>query len=290
MKTWSGWVGGVAAIDNLTTGRRSNLQSAFELGVELIEADITSPLIERAMIGFDPDVVFHLAAMSSVVACRNDPPACAEVNVEGTVRVLESARRAGARKLINISSLAAASASSYEVGGEYGTSKKAAEERVSRHAVRIGLSFTTLRPANIYGPRQRGGGEAGVVTAWMRSLVSGAPLFLDGDGRQTRDFIYVGDAVRAMVVAADRGDGETLELGGGIETSLLSLWETMKSATGRCATLNRRPARPGDPRRSVVDIRPAREALGWEALVDLEMGLRRTWQWMASRPELVAIG
>ncbi len=272
-----GWE--VVSLDDLSTGRASNLERARAKGVRAEQVDITDPGLQEVMAAAAPRVVFHLAAVSSVQLCESAPHRCGEVNVGGTAGVLESAVRSGAEKVVNISSLAVYGASPESAGSSYGLSKLAAEEHVRRRATSAGIDWITLRPANVYGPRQRGDGESAVVATWFGSMADGEPLFLDGDGRQTRDFLFVTDAVDAIVAAAERGSGIALDVGGGVETSLLSLLRNMRETTGWAGVARRRPARPGDIRRSVVDPRPAHTALGWKARVDLATGLRRTWEW-----------
>lgn len=268
----------VFSLDDCSTGSPENLERARSVGVETLDVDITTPDLDGAMAEARPQVVFHLAAMSSVTLCARDPERCRTVNVEGTARVWEAAGRSGAEKLVNVSSLAVHGVSP----DAYGRSKLAAETLLARRASSARMRLTTLRPANVYGPRQPGDGESAVVATWLGAMARGEPLFLDGDGRQTRDFLYVDDAVAAMVLAADRADGHTLELGRGVETSLVSLLETMTATTGWQGRPGSRPARPGDIRRSVVDPRPAGDRLGWEARKGLEEGLRLTWEWMTA--------
>ena len=274
-----GWT--VVSLDDCTTGSGANLERGRAMGVETLAVDITAPDLAAVMTKARPQVVFHLAAVSSVTLCERDPERCVAVNVEGTARGWEAARRSGAEKLVNISSLAVRGVSTEGAGDSYGRSKQAAEEYLAREAPAAETLLTTLRPANIYGPRQHGDGESAVVATWLRAMVRGDPLYLDGDGRQTRDFLYVEDAVAAIILAADRADGHTLELGGGVETSLVSLLDAMSGITDWCGRAGRRPARPGDIRRSVVDPRPAEDRLGWKAQTDLRTGLRLTWESMS---------
>ena len=275
-----GWA--VVSLDDFSTGGRASPGEGRSPGVRTVEVDITDPALDRVMTKARPQVVFHLAAVSSAPLCQKDPTRCVEVNVEGTGRVLEAARRSGARKLVNVSSLAVHGVVSSEAGASYGLSKRSAEDLVSRRAPAAGIEWATLRLANIYGPGQYGDGESAVVATWLGAMAHGDPVFLDGDGRQTRDFLYVADAVEAVAGAADRADGLTLELGVGVETSLLDLLGAMRKVAGWQGTVGRRPAREGDIRRSVTDPGPARDALGWRARTDLATGLRKTWEWMAA--------
>ncbi len=273
-----GWT--VVSLDDCSTGSAANLERERAMGVETLAVDITAPDLAAVITKARPQVVFHLAAVSSVTLCERDPGRCVAVNVEGTARVWEAARRSGAEKLVNISSLAVHGVSTGVAGDSYGRSKKAAEEYLAREAPAAEILLTTLRPANIYGPHQHGDGESAVVATWLGAMARGEPVYLDGDGRQTRDFLYVEDAVAAMILAADRADGHTLELGGGVETSLVSLLDAMSGITDWRGRPGRRPARPGDILRSVVDPRPAEDRLGWKAQTDLRTGLRLTWESM----------
>ena len=276
-----GWL--VVSVDDFSTAVPANLERGRALGVQSVEADITAPGLAGVMARAAPQVVFHLAAVSSVKLGEADPRRCREVNVEGTMRVLEAAVRSGAGKLVNVSSLAVHGAHPGSGGQSYGRSKLAAEEHLREAAGEAAMGWTTLRPANVYGPGQLGDGESAVVAAWLAAMARGEPLFLDGDGLQTRDFVFVGDVVEAIIAAADRADGLVLELGRGVETSLLALLETMRKITGWDGAPGRRRARAGDKRRSVVDPEPARNVLGWRARTDLASGLQRTWDWARSR-------
>ncbi len=275
-----GWE--VVSIDDLSSGSWAGRGSESAAEVETVEVDITDPGLDRVMSGVKPQVVFHLAAVSSAAQCQQDPARCWEVNVEGTARVLEAAGRSGAAKLVNMSSLAVHGIGSAGAGPSYGLSKRAAEDLVNGRASEAGIGWVNLRLANIYGPRQYGDGESAVVATWLRAMADGDPVFLDGDGQQTRDFLYVADAVEAIIGAADRAEGLTLELGKGVETSLLGLLATMREVTGWQGAVRRRPAREGDIRRSVTDPHPAHEALRWRARTDLAAGLQETWDWMKS--------
>lgn len=274
-----GWE--VVALDDFSTGRPSNLAKGLAKGVRAVEVDITAPGLDEVMAEASAQVVFHLAAVSSVTLCEKDPDRCREVNVDGAVAVLESAARRGVERLVNVSSLAVHGARPGGTGVDYGSGKRTAEQRLAERAP-AGLDWVTLRPANVYGPRQLGDGESAVIATWLDAMASRRSLFVDGDGLQTRDFLYVTDAVEAMIAAADRAEGTVIELGGGVETSLLDLLETMKRVTGWDGTPLGRPARTGDIRRSVVDPRPAASELGWKARTDLENGLRQTWEWMTA--------
>lgn len=276
-----GWE--VVSLDDFSSGSLYGAEGVRAFGVETVETDITSPDLGRVMEEAGPQVVFHLAAVSSVGLCAKNPTRCVEVNVDGTARVLEAAAGSGATKLVNISSLAVHGRPDEGNGHTYGMSKWSAENLVSRRAPSAGLGWVTLRPANVYGPRQHGDGESAVVATWLEAIAGGRPLFLDGDGLQTRDFLYVTDAVEAMIAAADRADSLAVDLGQGVETTLLALLDTMRGLTGWKGGVSPRPARPGDIRRSVVDPRPAHIALGWRAGTDLVTGLRRTWDWMTTR-------
>ena len=170
----------VFSLDDCSTGSPENLERARSMGVETLDVDITTPDLDGAMAEARPQAVFHLAAMSSVTLCARDPERCRAVNVEGTARVWEAAGRSGAEKLVNVSSLAVHGVSP----DPYGQSKQAAETFLARRESSAHMRLTTLRPANVYGPRQPGDGESAVVATWLGAMARGEPLFLDGDGRQ----------------------------------------------------------------------------------------------------------
>ena len=287
----------VVVIDNLTTGRESNLDQATANGADLVKADIREGAeIARIVAEAGPDAIFHLAAQIDVRKSVADPAADARINVEGTANVLEAARRAGVQRFVNTSTGGAIygdvdtipspeSTPPAPMAG-YGTSKFCAEQYCALYARLHGLSTLTLRYGNVYGPRQDPLGEAGVIAIFCGKLMDGGRPTIYGDGGQTRDYTYVGDVVAANLAAADRpGVGGPVNIGTGRETSVLDLVAILQQAGDR-ADFEPEFAEPrlGEIERSCLDVTRAREELGWEAQTTLSDGMRATLD--AARVEL----
>jgi UDP-glucose 4-epimerase len=271
----------VHVLDNLSTGRLENLAPALARGARLHAGGVDDPAtVEEVCRATRPDVVFHLAAQIDVRGSVADPAFDAIVNVTGTVNVLDGARKAGARRVVLASTGGALYGDAADVPSPedtpiaplspYGASKAAAESYLSLYARLYGLSTVALRLANVYGPRQDADGEAGVVAIFCGAARAGRPVTVFGDGRQTRDYLYVGDAVAAFVAAGRNGVVGAVNVGTGRETSVLELAAELKLETMRA------PARPGEVGRSCLDPSRAAEALGWRARTSLRTGVRRT--------------
>jgi UDP-glucose 4-epimerase len=274
----------VAVVDNLSTGRRANLPD----GIALHEVDVVDgSAIETAFAAERPDVVFHLAAHIDVRRSVEDPGHDARVNVEGTINVLRAAHRSGARRVIFSSTGGAiyGDAEAVPTGEDapirplapYGASKHAAEGYLALFASLHGLSTIALRYANVYGPRQDPLGEGGVVAIYCGALASGATAIVYGDGEQTRDYVYVGDVVRANLLAAESAATGSFNVGSGVETTVLELAERLRElGDGADFVPRHAPERAGEVRRSCLDATRARSAIGWQPQVELAEGLRRT--------------
>jgi UDP-glucose 4-epimerase len=275
----------VSVIDDLSTGRRSNLDGALAAGAVLHEASVTDAAAMQELLGAArPDVVFHLAAQVDVRRAVSDPAADAQVNVGGTAAVLEAARAAGTRRVVLASTGGALYGESDVLPtpedapiaplSPYGASKAAAESYLALYHRLHGLSTVSLRFANVYGPRQDPLGEGGVVAIMCGAAVSGRPATVFGDGRQTRDFVYVGDVADAFVAAAESDAGGAFNVGTGVETSVLDLTRELGLAPSF------EPARAGEVARSCLAANAIREALGWSASTSLAEGLERTLAWV----------
>jgi len=278
----------VEVLDDLSTGRPGNLENALASGAVLHEADVRdgerlAALVEAAA----PDVIFHLAAQIDVRRAVADPGFDAQVNVGGTINVLEAARRGGVRRVVNSSTGGAIYGDAGTIPtpedhlaapmAPYGQSKLAAEGYLGLYARLHGLSSVSLRYANVYGPRQDPHGEGGVVAIFCGKLAEGGTPVAFGDGRQTRDFIYVGDVVSANLAAAATEWAGSCNVGTGTETSVIELADALRAlGNGTPFELSYAPARTGEIERSAVDPALAREALGWRAEVALADGLERT--------------
>jgi UDP-glucose 4-epimerase len=273
----------VTVLDNLSTGKRANLASATD--AELRIGDVRNPEdVERAFANATPEVVFHLAAQIDVRLSVEDPIADATANVLGTIAVLEAARRAGTRRVINTSTggglygdadvLPTPEDVPIRSLAPYGQGKYAAEGYCQLYSTLHGLSTVSLRYGNVYGPRQDVHGEAGVVAIFCGHLLRGTAPTVFGDGRQTRDWVDVSDVVRANLLAADKPQlTGGVNIGAGRETSVLELLDALHELREMPPAVFA-PERPGEVRRSCLDPSRAAAELGWRATVDLRDGLR----------------
>jgi UDP-glucose 4-epimerase len=279
----------VVVVDNLSSGRRSNLSNALAAGAVLHEADVRDAgALREVFAAVRPDVVFHLAAQIDVRYSVEHPAGDAEVNVLGTIAVLEAARAYGVRRVVNTSTggglygdatvLPTPEDHPIRPLAPYGQGKYAAEGYCGLYTRLHGLSTVSLRYGNVYGPRQDAYGEAGVVAIFSGRLASGLRPTVFGDGSQTRDWVEVSDVARANLLAADAGPEVTgpVNIGTGREVSVIDVLGTLiRVYGGGPVEPEFAPARPGEVQRSCLDVRRAREALGWEGQVGLEDGLRR---------------
>jgi UDP-glucose 4-epimerase len=280
----------VTVVDDISTGRRENLEGALERGAELVESDIRDAQAMLDLFGrVQPEAVFHLAAQIDVRHSVADPAADARINVEGTINVLAAAHAAGARRFVNTSTggaiygegqiLPAPEDHPVAPLAPYGNSKFCAESYCALFRRLHGLSTVSLRYGNVYGPRQDPLGEAGVIAIFCGKLLEGGRPTVYGDGKQTRDYDYVGDVVAANLAAADADGAGPYNVGTGVETSVLEIIDTLRSLGGDAAGEFEpifEPERPGEVRRIAIDPSLAREELGWEPKVELREGLERT--------------
>ena len=277
----------VTVVDNLSTGRRSNLEQALDRGARLHVADVrnANELSEIFTVA-RPEVVFHLAAQIDVRVSVDNPVADAQSNVLGTIEVLEAARAAGVRRFVNTSTGGGLygdaelfpTPEDYPIRplAPYGQGKYAAEGYCGLYTRLHGLSTISLRYGNVYGPRQDVHGEAGVVAIFCGRLVDGRRPTVFGDGTQTRDWVEVSDVARANLLAADAWITGPVNIGSGRETSVLDLLHTLVRVSDRDDPIEPEfaPPRPGEVMRSCLDVTRARDELGWETQVALEDGLR----------------
>jgi UDP-glucose 4-epimerase len=276
----------VTVIDNLASGKRVNLEGALAYGAELKVADVSDAVaIAEIFAAAQPDVVFHLGAQIDVRLSVTDPAADANVNVLGTIAVLEAARMAGTGRLVNSSTggglygdadvLPTPEDHPIRPLAPYGQSKLSAEGYCALYSRLHGLSTISLRYGNVYGPRQDVHGEAGVVAIFCGCVVDKRTPIVFGDGRQTRDWVDVSDVVRANLLAADSTLTSPVNIGHGRETAVLDLIDALNDVSGGAMPAPRfEPERPGEVRRSCLDVSRAKRDLGWEAEVSLRDGLR----------------
>ncbi len=276
----------VTVLDDLSTGRRENLDGALAAGAELVELDVRDQaavieLAERVR----PDAIFHLAAQIDVRKSAADPALDAQINVGGTIAVLEAARRTGAR-VVNSSTGGAVygegrtipAPEDHPVAPEapYGQSKFAAEGYCELFGRLHDVSAVSLRYGNVYGPRQDPLGEAGVIAIFCGKLLDGGRPTVFGDGLQTRDYVFVGDVVRANLAAASSEVRGAINIGTGVESSVLDLIEALAPQADGRFEAEMAPERPGEVRHIALDASRAREELGWSAETGLADGLAIT--------------
>lgn len=272
----------VHVVDNLATGKRAQVPATATFH----ELDVREPL-EALFADVRPEAVFHLAAQADVRVSVERPDFDAAVNVIGTIRVLEAARPHGARVVFASTGGAIYGECTRPAREDdprlplapYGTSKLAGEEYLATYNRLHGTSHVALRFANVYGPRQDPHGEAGVVAIFLRKLARGESPRIFGDGSQTRDYVYVGDVVRAGLAAFARGGG-VFNVGTGIETSVVELYGDCRAVAGSTLEAQLAAARLGELQRSVLDPGLAERELGWRPETTLEHGLRATWEWI----------
>jgi UDP-glucose 4-epimerase len=279
----------VAVIDNLSTGRRENLEQALQRGAVLHEVDLRdSEAVLRRFEAFEPDLVFHLAAQADVRVSVARPMHDAEVNILGTISVLEAARATGVRRLINTSTggglygdvdvIPTPEEIPIRAMAPYGQSKLAAETYCELYHRLHGLSTISLRYGNVYGPRQDAHGEAGVVAIFCGCLTEGRRPTVYGDGRQTRDYVEVGDVVQANLTAGGTELTGPVNIGHGREISVLDLLAALDEISDRGSMPEPEfaPERLGEIRRSCLDVTRAHQELRWHARTELAEGLART--------------
>lgn len=287
----------VVVVDDLSSGSRDNLAAARETAgdrLEVVVVDVRDPVVEDLVADRAPDVLFHLAAQADVRVSVANPILDAEINILGTLRLLEGARRGRARRVVFASSggtiygdpdpglLPLDEQVAQHPLSPYGVSKKAGGDYLDSYRELHGLEYVALALANVYGPRQDPHGEAGVVAIFAGRLLAGDPCTVFGTGEQTRDYVFVDDVVDAFVRAADRGSG-LYNIGTGVETSVNELYDSMRRAAGVDADPEHAPARAGELDRSSLDAGRAGHDLGWVPRVELAEGTRRVLEWFQAR-------
>ncbi len=279
----------VVVVDNLSTGDRKNVNRA----ASLYKLDIESSRLERVFRNERPNVVLHLAAQISVRRSVDDPVFDAQVNVLGTMNVLQQAVRHGTRKVVFSSSggaiygeqeiYPAPESHATKPLAPYGISKLCGEHYLSYFQRMSGLQVVSLRYANVYGPRQDPEGEAGVVAIFIQKLLNNQQPIINGNGRQTRDFVFVEDVAEANLAAMGQESQGVYNVGTGIETSINELFRMLAELTGSTLKEVHGPAKAGEQMRSVIDPSKIRQELGWDVKVELADGLARTIAYFRER-------
>jgi len=279
----------VVVVDDLSTGKRENLNPKARFH----RLDVTDPKMVELIRDERPAVLNLHAAQMDVRRSVADPLFDARVNVLGTINCLEGARKANVRRVIFVSSggavygeqeaFPAPEAHPTNPVSPYGVSKRSGELYAFFYQAEYQIPFFAMRYANVYGPRQDPHGEAGVVAIFTGKMLRGEPVTINGDGKQTRDYVFVGDVARANLLALEKEPCGPVNVGTGVETDVNRLAQLLLDATGSRSEVKHGPAKQGEQRRSVVDCRKAAEKLGWKPEVSLPDGLGRTVDFFRAR-------
>jgi UDP-glucose 4-epimerase len=279
----------VVAVDNLSMGRLENLNPK----AKFVLMDIRAVELDRLFAMEKPDAVCHHAAQMDVRMSVENPLFDADVNVKGTLNILQNAVKHKVKKVLFASTGGA-------IYGEqnafpcdethptqpvspYGITKMTAEKYLYFYALEYGLEYTVLRYANVYGPRQNPHGEAGVVAIFCKKLLAGETPTINGDGGQTRDYVFVGDVVQANLKALTLGRNDVFNVGTGIETDVNRIFALVNEAAGSRARETHGPAKPGEQRRSVISHAKAKAVLGWEPKTVLKDGILKTVEYFRAK-------
>jgi UDP-glucose 4-epimerase len=272
----------VVVVDDLSTGRQSNLNPA----ARFYQVDIRSPQMHEIFKAEKPEVISHHAAQMDVRRSMKEPLFDADVNILGSIKLLELAREFGTRKFIHISSGGAAYGEPVYLPCDedhpvrplcpYGASKYTFELYLYMYQENYGQDYTVLRYPNVYGPRQDPYGEAGVVAIFSGQMLRGQPVTINGTGEQVRDFVYVTDCAKANLLALETGGGQVFNLGFGVGTTINEVFQHLKEITAYPENANFGPAKAGETFRIYLDASRAKRELGWEPTFSLREGLTQT--------------
>ena len=272
----------VHIFDDFSTGQKSNLNPKATLHT----VDIAEPTAAELITKIKPAVLNHHAAQMDVRHSVADPAFDARVNIIGFVNLLEAAKNAGVKKVIFASSggavygeqevFPAPETHATQPASPYGVSKRSGELYLSYYHQAFGLPYIALRYANVYGPRQSAQGEAGVVAIFLSLLLSGKIPVINGDGKQSRDYVYVGDVVAANVGALESPYVGPINIGTGVETDVETIYQHLRRSVGSQVDAQYGPAKTGEQRRSCLDNRRAAEILNWRPKMNLAQGLEHT--------------
>jgi UDP-glucose 4-epimerase len=285
----------VAVLDDLSTGKRSNIPE----GVQFYECDIRDPGLESAIRDFKPEVISHHAAQMSVRVSIRHPRRDAQINVEGSINLLDIAAASGVRKIIYASTGGAMYGEPRYLPcdedhpivplSHYGISKHTVEHYLELYSQLYDLDFTVFRYPNVYGPRQDPEGEAGVVAIFIGLMLQDKPVTIYGDGKQARDFVYVGDVARSNVLALERGSRATVNLGSGRGTSVNEIFAALAQATNYRHEPQFALTRVGEVYKIYLTGDLARQRLDWEPLTNFQDGLDLSVAWTRETMEQLAV-
>ncbi len=279
----------VSVVDDLSSGRRGFVPKA----ATFYKLDVCSPKLSTVIARLKPTYVCHLAAQSSVPRSQADPVHDAEVNIVGSLNLLNALAGSSVKKVLFTSSAAVygepttiptVETENLDPRSPYALSKYTIERYLDYYTRTSGLATVVVRPANVYGPRAGAGGEGGVVGVFARALTVGQPLTIHGHGDQTRDYIYVTDVAQGMLAALQQGTG-VYNLSTGRDISVRELVVRFGEVVGTVPQVEYGPLRPGDVKRSALSPRRAERELGWKPQVPLTEGLRQTLKWFKDNPK-----
>jgi UDP-glucose 4-epimerase len=283
----------VSVVDSLQRGSRDNIAEPLKAGVTLHEIDVRDPGLRDLVAAERPEAILHLAAQIDVRVSVADPGLDADVNITGSLNLLEAARAAGTRKVIVTSSggciygeptkLPVSETYRGTPESPYGISKRVLHDYLAFYRKTHGLDWTVLALANVYGPRQDPFGEAGVVSIFLGAMLERREPVIYGDGKQTRDFVYVGDVADAFARALGKGSGTVFNIGTAEETTVLELWGACARASDYRGEVRFAPKRAGELERIALDWARAKRKLGWRPKMDLDGGLAETAGWVTTR-------
>jgi UDP-glucose 4-epimerase len=272
----------VCIVDDLSTGKRENVNPA----ARLYHVDLRSPELESVFAKEKPDLVDHHAARASVRESMVQPILYADVNILGSLNLLECCRKHSVAKIVYISTGGAVYGDPRYLPADedhpinpldpYGASKACFEHYLPLYRKHYGVGFTILRYANIYGPRQDPLGEAGVVAIFVGQMLRGQQAVINGSGEQERDFLYVGDVAMANMAVLTKGDGEVYNIGTGVGTSINEVFDRLRTITGYDKVAVHGPAKVGEVFKTFLKTDKANHDLGWHPEVSLDQGLRQT--------------
>jgi UDP-glucose 4-epimerase len=275
----------VAVVDNLSTGKKENLNSK----ADFYKIDVQDSKLSEIFKKEKPDIVFHYAAQIDVRKSVEDPIASAKTNILGSLNVLENCRKFGVKKIVFASSGGAIygeanaipTSESYtaQPASPYGIEKLVVEHYLNFYKKAYNLDYLALRFANVYGPRQNSKGEAGVIAVFCDKMLSGQQPVINGDGKQTRDFVFVEDVINANILGIEKNESGIFNIGTGNETDINTLFSELKNIFNLKIEEIHVPGKLGEQQRSCLDFTRAKTMLGWQPQYNLNKGLEKTQEW-----------
>jgi len=279
----------VVVIDNLSTGKKKNLNKR----ARFYKLDIRNPKLAEIFKKEKPKIVFHFAAQINLRKSVEDPIEDAKTNIIGSLNILENCRKYKVKKVIFASTGGAIygeakiipTPESYPADplSPYGIAKFAVEKYLNYYYKVFGLPFISLRLANVYGPRQNLKGEAGVIAIFCDKMLNGTQPIINGNGRQTRDFIYIDDVIEAAILAMKEKKSGIFNIGTAKETTINTIFRKLKKLTGSSCKEIHAPSKPGEQKRSCLDYKKAKKGLKWQPKYNLDKGLRETAEWFKEK-------